>query len=339
MRRVLLAVTMLALGALPRAAVAQFGGGFGGRGGRMGGGGDMGRGGGLPAPRLPGPELDGPPDSASAQSLLTLSDKQASQYAQTYDSFMVATMPQRDSARRAMDTMHDRLDGGDRAAAMFYAERLQDLGKNLKDRQDKWEDNLKHFLTGDQMKTYRRWKDDQERAAESKAREEALRWRGAGFGGGFGGGERMAGGAEPRTVVPSPAGVAKPDVGSQAVRVGRTVYVTTQLAVDTAGALVGAGDLRTQAERAFANLATVLRAANAWPQDVVALTIYVVDYKPAQLSTIRDAGAAYFGANPPVVTVVGVQTLAREGALIGVAATATTASGGFARAPARDRER
>lgn len=335
MRRVMLTVTMLALGVLPRVAMGQWGGGFGGRGGRMGGG-DMGRGGGLPAPRLPGPELDGPPDSASAQSLLSLSEAQASQYAQAFDSFMVATMPQRDSARRAMDTMRDRLDGGDRAAAMFYAERLQDLGKNLKDRQDKWEDNLKHFLTGDQMKTYRRWKDDQERAAESKAREEALRWRGAGFGGGLGG-DRMA--AEPRTVIPSPAGVAKPDVGSQAVRVGRTVYVATQLAVDSAGTLVGAGNLRTQAERSFANLATVLRAANAWPQDVVALTIYVVDYKPAEISTIRDAGAAYFGANPPVVTVVGVQTLAREGALIGVAATATTASGGFARAPARDRDR
>jgi enamine deaminase RidA (YjgF/YER057c/UK114 family) len=283
-------------------------------------------------PRLPGIELDGPPDSATARAVLTLSDPQASQYAQAYDSFMVATKPQRDSAHAATEKMNDRLDSGDRAAAMFYVERLQDLGKYLKDRQDKFEDNLRHFLTGDEVKSYRRWKEDQQRAAEEKSREAALRWRQAAFGGG-----RMAAIPEQKTFVASPPGVARPDLGSQAVRVGRTVYVSSQLAVDSAGALVAPGDLGAQAGRAFANLAAVLRAAGAAPQDVVALTIYVVDYRAAQLAMIRDAGTGYFGANPPITTVLGVQSLSREGALIAVAATAVTGPSGFARRPARDR--
>jgi len=330
MQRALLVATAFTF-ALSPCARGQYGG-FGGRGRGMGGqspGREM-----AAAPKLPGAELDGPPDSALAQSLLDLTDAQTARYAQAYDSFMTATKPQRDSARTATQTMNDRLDSGDRAAALFYAERLQDLGKTLRDRQDKFDDNLRHVLTGDQMKSYRRWKDDQERAAEAKNREDALRWRTAGFGG-----ERPVALPEPKTFIPAPSGVARPDLGSEAVRVGRTVYVSSQLALDSAGTLVGGGDLRTQAERAFANIAAVLRAAGAWPQDVVGLTIYVVDYRPAALATIREAGAAYFGANPPVTTIVGVQALAREGALIAVGATAVTASGGQARGAGRDRDR
>jgi len=285
------------------------------------------------APRLPGVELDGPADSATAQAVLDLTTEQVARYGQAYDSFMVATRPQRDSARVAVGKMNDRLDSGDRAAALFYAERVQDLGKYLKDRQDKFEDSLHHFLTGDQVKSYRRWKEDQMRAADEKAREDALRWRQAAFGGG----ERMAAAPEPKTFLPNPAGVARPDLGSQAVRVGRTVYVASQLALDSTGTLVGA-DLRAQAERAFANLATVLRAAGALPQDVVALTIYVVNYRPADIATIRDAGAAYFGPNPPIATLLGVQSLGRDKALVAVGATAVTGSSGFARGPARDRQ-
>jgi hypothetical protein len=57
---------------------------------------------------------------------------------------------------------------------------------------------------------------------------------------------------------------------------------------------------------------------------VSALTIYVVNYRPPDLETIRTAGAAYFGANAPVVTVVGVQSLGRDGALISVGAAGTS---------------
>ena len=94
--------------------------------------------------------------------------------------------------------------------------------------------------------------------------------------------------------------------------------------MDSSGAPAGS-DLRAQAEHAFANLTAVLQAANASRRDVMALTIYVVNYHPADLETIRTAGAAFFGTNAPVVTVLGVQSLSRDGALIAIDATAMPA--------------
>jgi enamine deaminase RidA (YjgF/YER057c/UK114 family) len=297
---------------LPSAARGQ--GGY--RGGGLGQGGRYG----IPAPKLPGVELVGPLDTALARVTLNLSADQSSRYRQAYDSFMVATRPQRDSASAATAKMNERLDDGDRAAAMFYAERLQEVGKALRDRQDRFEDDLRRFLNGDQVKAYRKWHDGQDEATDRKRRETQLRWDEAGFRGEFGG-PRGAAAPEIKTALPTPSAVAPPALGSQAVRVGRSVYVSPQLGVDSAGALVGS-ELRAQAERAFANLGTVLQAAGASSRDIATLTIYVVNYRPADLETIRTAGAAYFGANAPIATVLGVQSLGRDGALISIGATA-----------------
>ncbi len=288
----------------------------GGYGGRMG---PVGRYG-PSAPKMPGVELTGPLDTALARVTLNLTPDQAARYAQAYDSFMVATRPQRDSAQAAIVKMNERLDGGDRAAAMFYAERLQELGKYLKDRQDGFEGDLRRFLNGDQVKAYKKWREGEDQATERKRRADQLRWDEAGFRGEFGG-PRGSAAPEIKTALPSPSAVAAPALGSQAVRVGRTVYIAAQLGVDSTGALVGA-DLRAQAERAFANLAAVLQAAGASPRDVTALTIYVVNYRPADLETIRNAGAAFLGANAPIATVLGVQSLGHDGALISIGATA-----------------
>src|SRR6266511_1749141 len=279
-----------------------------------------GRGGGLQpagrngpsAPKLPGVELAGPLDSALARVLLNLTPAQTTRYAQAYDSFMVATRPERDSAGAALAKMNERLDTGDRAAAMFYAERAQEFGKVLKDRQERFESELRRWLSGDQVKAYKKWRDGEDQAAERRRGEDEVRWQEAGFRGDFG--SRGSSAPELKTAL-----------GTAAVRVGRTLYVAGQLGVDSSGALAGA-DLRTQAERAFANLGTVLQASGATARDVTTLTIYVVNYRPADLATIRDAGAAYFGANAPIATVLGVQSLSREGALIAIAAQALAGS-------------
>ena len=275
---------------------------------------------GPPAPKLPGVELVGPLDTALARVMLTLTADQSTRYQQAYDSFMVATRPQRDSANAAIAKMNERLDDGDRAAEAFYAEHLQDLGKSLRDRQDRFEGDLRRFLNGDQIKAYKKWRDDQDQATERKRRENQLRWDEAGFRGEFA--APRAGAPEIKTALPTPPGVAAPAVGSPSVRVGRAVYVTGQLGVDSTGTLAGS-DLRAQAERAFANLRAVLQSAGASVRDLTALTIYVVNYQPADLETIRTAGTAYFSANAPIATVVGVQSLGRDGALISIGATAT----------------
>ena len=274
------------------------------------------------APKLPGVELVGPLDTALAPALLTLSSDQATRYSQAYDSFMVATRPERDSAGVAIVKMNQRLDDGDRAAAMFYAERLQELGKYLRDRQDRFENDLRHFLNGDQMKAYKKWREGEDQAAERKRREDELRWQEAAFRGEYGGPRVGASPPEIKTALPAAAGVAAPPLGAQSVRVGRTLYIAGQLGVDSTNALAGT-DLHAQAARAIANLARVLQAAGATPRDVTALTIYVVNYRPADLDTIRDATGAYLNPNGPIITVLGVQSLGRDGALVSIAATAT----------------
>ena len=317
MKRSLVHAFLIATVLLPASLWAQ--GGYGGRGSTLGPANRYGPG----APKLPGVELTGPLDTALAPALLNLSGDQAARYTQAYDSFMVATRPQRDSAGAAIAKMNQRLDDGDRAAALFYAERVQELGKYLRDRQDRFESDLRHILNGDQIKAYKKWREGEDQAVDRKRREEELRWQEAGFRGEFGG-PRVAGTPEIKTSLPTVAGVVAPAIGSQAVRVGRALYVAGQLGVDSTGALAGS-DLRAQAERAFANLGAVLQAGGASPRDVTVLTIYVVNYRLADLATIRDAGSAYVGANAPIVTVLGVQSLGREGALISIGATASAA--------------
>src|SRR5256712_13087628 len=52
---------------------------------------------------------------------------------------------------------------------------------------------------------------------------------------------------------------------THAVRIGPTLYVSGEVALDSTGRLVGPGDLSAQAAQAFANLATVLRIGGATP--------------------------------------------------------------------------
>ncbi len=110
---------------------------------------------------------------------------------------------------------------------------------------------------------------------------------------------------------------------THAVRIGPTVYVSGEIALDSTGRLVGPGDLRAQATQAFANLATVLRIAGATPADVARLTVYVVHYSARDLDVIRAAAPDFFPQhNPPAGTVVGVQALPLDSLLIAVDATA-----------------
>jgi enamine deaminase RidA (YjgF/YER057c/UK114 family) len=133
----------------------------------------------------------------------------------------------------------------------------------------------------------------------------------------FGGG----GGTDTRYI--NPGTLAGLDGFTHAVRVGQTVYVSGEVALDSLGHLVGPGDLAAQARQAFANLELVLRIAGVSPADVVRLDVYVVGFKPADLTVIREAGAQFFPErNPPAGIMLGVASLPRDGLLIAVDATA-----------------
>jgi enamine deaminase RidA (YjgF/YER057c/UK114 family) len=103
----------------------------------------------------------------------------------------------------------------------------------------------------------------------------------------------------------------------------RIVTISGQVAVDADYRIIGRGDLAAQAEWAFANLAVALRAADARPEDVVRLGIYIKDYRREQAAIVRHAMRQLFtGDRLPASTWLGVQALALDDLLIEVEATA-----------------
>jgi enamine deaminase RidA (YjgF/YER057c/UK114 family) len=126
-----------------------------------------------------------------------------------------------------------------------------------------------------------------------------------------------------RVTYANPPTLGTPPGYSQVVVVtgGSTIYVSGQVALDRSGNLVGADDLRAQAQQVFANLHAALAAAGATFADVVKLNLYVLD--ASQIAVIREVRDAFVNtANPPASTLVEVRRLAREEFLIEVEAIA-----------------
>lgn len=104
---------------------------------------------------------------------------------------------------------------------------------------------------------------------------------------------------------------------------GTLVYVSGQVSVDATGAVVGKGDLRVQATRAFDNVAIALKAAGVTFGDVVMSRIFVVGLKPELVPIIREVRAKYFLKDtPPASTLVGVERLVGPDWLIEIEVTA-----------------
>jgi reactive intermediate/imine deaminase len=99
---------------------------------------------------------------------------------------------------------------------------------------------------------------------------------------------------------------------SQAVRVGDTVYLSGQIALDPgSGQLVEGVD--AQIHRVFGNLRAVADAAGGSLNDVVKLTVYLTDL--AHFSRVNEVMAEYFSEPYPARAAIGVAALPR-GALI-----------------------
>jgi enamine deaminase RidA (YjgF/YER057c/UK114 family) len=102
---------------------------------------------------------------------------------------------------------------------------------------------------------------------------------------------------------------------------GRTVYIAGQVAVDSAGALIGAGDFRAQAERVYGNLRIALASVGATFADVVKTTTFITD--AANAPTLREIRAKYFDpSRAPANTLIPVPALARADLLLEIEAVA-----------------
>ena len=105
------------------------------------------------------------------------------------------------------------------------------------------------------------------------------------------------------------------------VTAGRPVYIAGQVALDRSGAIVGPGDIRTQARQVFDNLQAGLQAVGAGFEQVVKLTFYLVD--ATQMPAVREVRDRYVDtARPPASTAVEVRRLVRDDLLVEVEAVA-----------------
>ena len=103
-------------------------------------------------------------------------------------------------------------------------------------------------------------------------------------------------------------------------RVGNTVYVAGQLALDKDGNLVGPNDIRAQTRRIFENMRRVLETGGASLRDVVKITVFVTDIRYRE--PYGEVRSEFFGGNPPASTLVQISSLAIPGALIEIEAVA-----------------
>jgi enamine deaminase RidA (YjgF/YER057c/UK114 family) len=112
---------------------------------------------------------------------------------------------------------------------------------------------------------------------------------------------------------------------SQAVasRAGTTIYISGQTAWDAQKQLVGGRNLGAQTKQALRNLRVAVEAAGGVLAHVVALRLYVVNYKPADAVAVGQALREFFpGEQAPATTWIGVAALAMEEFLIEIEAVA-----------------
>jgi len=116
-----------------------------------------------------------------------------------------------------------------------------------------------------------------------------------------------------RTTIATPDAPAAIGTYSQAVRVGQTVYLSGQIALDPATGQLVPGDVEAQIHRVFKNLRAVVAAAGGGFEHCVKLTVYLTTM--ANFARVNEIMAGYFSTPYPARAAVGVNELPR-GALI-----------------------
>ena len=123
----------------------------------------------------------------------------------------------------------------------------------------------------------------------------------------------------------NPEGLSKNPAFSQIIVTqgsGRTIYIGGQNAVNANREIIGKGDIQAQAEQAMQNIQTALTACDATFENVVKLSIHIVQghsvYAAFQASQKFMSGLK----NPPTISVLIVAGLANPEFLIEIEAIA-----------------
>lgn len=104
---------------------------------------------------------------------------------------------------------------------------------------------------------------------------------------------------------------------------GKLIFLSGQVSWDERQQLRDGEDLKAQTLQALRNVEIGLRAAGAGLDDIVAMRLYIVDYRREKGAAISEALKETFaGGQLPASTWIGVSALANEGFLIEIEATA-----------------
>ena len=104
---------------------------------------------------------------------------------------------------------------------------------------------------------------------------------------------------------------------------GKTIFISGQTAWDTQKQIVGGTDLALQSRQALRNVQTAIESVGGTLADVVALRIYIVNYRPEHADAIGSALREFFPEEKrPASTWIGVSALAVKEFLIEIEATA-----------------
>jgi 2-iminobutanoate/2-iminopropanoate deaminase len=114
---------------------------------------------------------------------------------------------------------------------------------------------------------------------------------------------------------------APPAIGpySQAIRVGRTVYVSGEVGADPTGTITGPS-IGEQTDQALTNIGYILAAAGLTLDNVVATTVYLVNV--TDFAEMNAHYATFFKNAPPSRATIQVAGLPKKGALVEISAIA-----------------
>ncbi|MCS5660038.1 MAG: RidA family protein [Dehalococcoidia bacterium] len=119
-----------------------------------------------------------------------------------------------------------------------------------------------------------------------------------------------AGGGGDREVISTPNAPAAIGPYSQGIRVGNTLYLAGQIALDPYTGKLVEGDIEVQTHRVLKNLGAVLKAASFDYSDVVQVQAYLVDLN--DYKAMNDVYATYFSESKPARAVVEAARIPRD---------------------------
>ncbi len=119
-----------------------------------------------------------------------------------------------------------------------------------------------------------------------------------------------AGGSGDREVISTPDAPAAIGPYSQGIRVGNTLYLAGQIALDPATGKLVEGDIEAQTHRVLKNLGAVLKAASFNYSDVVQVQAYLADLH--DYKAMNDVYATYFSESKPARAVVEAARIPRD---------------------------